>query len=197
MKVRIARPGAPERKLTMNFLKKLLALCAVLALICASALAEEPQAPAQVLITVNDHEITAENADFIAYLLYYYGYTENYPDYDAALDYLTQQAVIENHLRSAGYTDFDEDTMTALRNEAQAEWDSMLDEYVEENLAEDTEENRATLRQQAAAYYEAQDYGLEKILDQLVLHAAQDVLETELSGGYTPTDEEIDQVFNT
>ena len=179
----------------MKLMKKLIALCLALALLCTCALAESALEESQVLITVNDQEITVYDAEMIAYLLYYYGHTETYPDYDAALSYLEQQAVIEHHLRSAGYTDFDEETMSALRNDADAEWEGLLSDYVESNLTEDTEEQRAILRAQGEAYYASQNYDYDAILDELVLSAAQDVLEAELAGDYTPGEEEIDQVF--
>lgn len=181
----------------MKVFKKLLTLCAVLSLLCACALAEPAAVEDPILATVNDVEIRASEAGYYSYLLYYYGRTQNFPDYEAGLDYLIRQAVIENHLRQGGYTDFDEETMIALRNEAAVSWEQELDAYVEEYLTEDTEEQRATLREQAAVYYASHDYSMQTILDNLVLQAAEDVLIEELRGGYEPSESEISEVFAT
>ena len=79
--------------------------------------AEEPAEPLDgsiVLVTIDDEQITVDDAEYYAYLLYYYGYTEEYPDYDAAIDYLVQQSVINKHLHEAGYDQFNEEEQKAF-----------------------------------------------------------------------------------
>lgn len=187
----------------MKMMKKLLALCAVLMLLCGAALAEPAETAESaavpedaVLATVNGEKITAADADDAAYLLYSYGYTENYPDYDRAIEYLIQQAVVKDHLEKEGYLTFSEEEEAAFANEANAQWEEMLDQYVSAYLSEDTEEARASLRDQAIAYYEGIGGTLQSVQDELRLNAAVDRMEADLSEGYVPTEEEIQQVFD-
>ena len=117
--------------------------------------AEEPAEEldgSTVLAAVGETKITVDDAEYYAYLLYYYGYTEDYPDYDLAIDYLVQQAVIDKHVRDAGYDQFTEEEQTAFENEAAVEFEELLNDYIENYLTEDTAENRATLREQAIEY---------------------------------------------
>lgn len=160
--------------------------------------AEEPAEPLDgsiVLVTVDDEQITVDDAEYYAYLLYYYGYTEEYPDYDAAIDYLVQQSVINKHLHEAGYDQFNEEEQKAFENEAAAEFEAMLNDYVENYLTEDTEENRAALHEQAIEYYNSLDYSQQNIAEELMLTEARSRLEADLSNNYAPTDEEVDDVF--
>ena len=160
--------------------------------------AEEPAEPMDgsiVLVTVGDEQITVDDAEYYAYLLYYYGYTEEYPDYDAAIDYLVQQSVINKHLHEAGYDQFSEEEQKAFENEAAAEFETMLNDYVDNYLTEDTEENRTTLREQAVEYYNSLDYSQQNIAEELMLTEARSRLEADLSNNYAPTDEEVDDVF--
>ncbi|MBR5384111.1 MAG: peptidylprolyl isomerase [Clostridia bacterium] len=160
----------------------------------AEELAETPDG-STVLVTAGETQITVDDAEYYAYLLYYYGYTEDYPDYDAAIDYLVQQAVINKHVRDAGYDQFTEEEQTAFQNEAAVEFEAMLSDYVESYLTEDTAENRATLHEQAIEYYNSLGYTQEYIADELMLSEARERLEADLANNYSPTDEEIDDVF--
>ncbi|MBQ9195879.1 MAG: hypothetical protein IJ157_01450, partial [Clostridia bacterium] len=129
-------------------IKRILAVCLALLLLCGAALAETIAADT-VLLTVGDREFNARDIDTRAYLLYSEGRVEEYPDYDTAVDSLIQDAVLEDYLKNNGYTDFDEEEEASFRNEAQATWDGYLDNYVKYYLTEDTEEAKAELRVQA------------------------------------------------
>lgn len=182
----------------MNIWKRLLALCAALMLVCACAAAEDAAgAEDLVLATVNGVEIKQSEADNIAYLFYYYGYTQTYPDYDFALEYLIQQKVIENHLHAAGYDQFTDEERAAFANEASAEWQAALNDYVENYLTEDTEEARAQLLQQAAEFYASYGQSEEQLLEELLTTEARSRLEADLAGDYVPTEAEISEVFAT
>ena len=160
--------------------------------------AEEPAEEldgSTVLAAVGETKITVDDAEYYAYLLYYYGYTEDYPDYDLAIDYLVQQAVIDKHVRDAGYDQFTEEEQTAFENEAAVEFEELLNDYIENYLTEDTAENRATLREQAIEYYESLDYTQQSIADELMLSEARARLEADLSNNYEPTNEEVDDIF--
>ena len=148
-----------------------------------------------ILATAGKTQITVDDAEYYAYLLYYYGYTEDYPDYDAAIDYLVQQAVINNHIHDAGYDVFTEEEQTAFQNEAAVEFEGLLNDYVESYLTEDTAESRATLHEQAIEYYNSLGYSQNDIAEEIMLSEARERLEADLANNYTPTDEEIDDVF--
>ncbi|MBQ7455221.1 MAG: peptidylprolyl isomerase, partial [Clostridia bacterium] len=184
----------------MKLMKRLLALCAVLALLCGCAVAEEAAAEIEydsytVLASVNGAEITVGRTEYYAYLLYYYGYTEIYPDYELALDALIQQEVMRAHMIEAGYYDFTDEELEAFRNEAAAEWEDMLEDYVVSYLTEDTEEQRATLREQAIQYFNSIGSTEESIYEELLYLDAQERMDAELTDGYVPAEDEIQAVF--
>ncbi len=148
-----------------------------------------------VLAVVGDEEITLYDAEEVAYMLYTYGYVSEYPDYDAAVDYLVQLKVVDSFIKSAGYDQLDEAEMQAFSNEANAEWEALLNDYVENYLTEDTEEMRTVLREQGDVYYASLGYSESVILEQLVMQEAYERLDEELLAGYQPTDEDIESVF--
>ena len=83
----------------MNKWTRILALVAALMMLSLCAFAEEASMPSDVVLaTVGDEELTLAEVDEVAYMLYYYGYVEKYPDYASAVDYLVQTTVIENHI---------------------------------------------------------------------------------------------------
>ena len=177
-------------------LKKIFAVFLALMLLCGSALAETLAADT-VLLTVGEKTYTAKDVDSMAYMLYTQGYAENYPDYDAAVENLVQEAVLEDYLENNGYTDFSDEEDAAFRNEAQATWEGYLDNYVEYYLTEDTAEARAELRAQAEQFFAGEGVGLETVINNLRFQAAVERMETDLRDGYEPTEEEINQVFET
>lgn len=183
----------------MKQLNRMLALLVALLMLSSCAFAEDTEQSLSstnpVLAKVGDREITLNEADEIAYLLYYYGYVEEYPDYEAALDYLTETYVIEKHLVEAGYDQFTDDEMVAFQNDAAAEWEAMLEAYINNYLTEDTEEARATLREQAIAYYTNYGYSEASFLEDMMLTEAYARMEADMAAGYEPTEDEIQSVF--
>lgn len=91
---------------------------------------------------------------------------------------------------------FTDEEKTAFANEAAAQWEEALNNYVEYYLTEDTQEQRDTLRAQAIAYYAAQGYSQDTLLENLMLEEEYNRLEEQLANGYTPTEDEINAVFN-
>lgn len=149
-----------------------------------------------VLATIGDYEITLAEADEIAYLLYYYGYAQDYPDYRGAVDYLAETYIIEKHIAEAGYDQFSDEELKAFQNEAEAEWEAQVESYVANYLTEDTEEARAELRTQAEAYFAAQGYSVATALENALMSEAYVRMEEDMRAGYTPSEEEIQGVFN-
>jgi len=180
----------------MKMWSRFLALLVALLMIGACAVAENTDATANpVLAVVGEREITLSEADEMAYMLYYYGYLDAYPNYAAAVSSLVDSAIIEHQIKAAGYNQFPEEEMAAFRNEAAAEWEAMLEQYIANYLTEDTEKARATLREQAISYYGAYGYTEEMVLEEMLLQEGYNVLEETLLDGYVPTEDEIQAVF--
>lgn len=177
-------------------LKKILALLTAVLLLCGAALAESSVADDAVVATINGQEITVAELENDAQLLYNAGYVETYPDYDAALESMIREAVVKDHLQKAGYLDYSEEELAAFTNDAQAQWDQLISTYVERYLTEDTEEARATLKTQAEQYFATMGGSVEVLTDDLMYNAAMEKLQEDLTGGYVPTEEEIQQVFD-
>ena len=177
-------------------LKKIMALLTAVLLLCGAALAEGSVGADEVVVTINGDAITVAELENNAQLLYNAGYVETYPDYDAALDSMIREAVVKDHLQKAGYLDFSEEELAAFNNDAQAQWDQVVSSYVERYLTEDTEETRAALKEQAEQYFGAMGGSVQVLADDLKYQAAMDKLEEDLTGGYVPTEEEIQQVFD-
>lgn len=177
-------------------LKKILALLTAVLLLCGAALAESSVAEDAVVATINGQEITVAELENNAQLLYNAGYVETYPDYDAALESMIREAVVKDHLQKAGYLDYSEEELAAFTNDAQAQWDQLVSTYVERYLTEDTEEARATLKTQAEQYFATMGGSVEVLTDDLMYNAAMEKLQEDLTGGYVPTEEEIQQVFD-
>lgn len=181
----------------MKMLKKTLAIWMVLAMLCAAALAEGSSVASDaVVLTVNGREYTVDDLEKDAKLLYDGGYTETYPDYDATVESMIREAVITAHLKAAGYMDFSEEEEKAFLNEAQSQWDQLVAAYVERYLTEDTEEARAQLKEQAEQYFASMGGSVEVLAGDARTQAAWDKLRSDLSGGYVPSEEEIQQVFD-
>ncbi|MBQ7520949.1 MAG: peptidylprolyl isomerase [Clostridia bacterium] len=149
-----------------------------------------------MVATINGQEITVAELENNAQLLYNAGYVETYPDYDAALESMIREAVVKDHLQKAGYLDYSEEELAAFTNDAQAQWDQLVSTYVERYLTEDTEEARATLKTQAEQYFATMGGSVEVLTDDLMYDAAMEKLQEDLTGGYVPTEEEIQQVFD-
>jgi len=177
-------------------LKKILALLTAVLLLCGAALAESSVAEDAVVATINGQEITVAELENNAQLLYNAGYVETYPDYDAALESMIREAVVKDHLQKAGYLDYSEEELAAFTNDAQAQWDQLVSTYVERYLTEDNEEVRATLKTQAEQYFATMGGSVEMLTDDLMYNAAMEKLQEDLTGGYVPTEEEIQQVFD-
>lgn len=177
-------------------MRKWIAVCLSLALALTGlgALAQEDQV---VLATVNGEPINQQEADQLIPALLDYEYIQSAADYDAAVDYLVRQKILELKITELQFDVFTDEEKTAFENDAQTEWDNALQEYVGYYLSEDTDEARAKLTEQAVAFYEAQGFSKQVVYDNMLLRAATDRLAQHLLGGYEPTEQEIDDVFQS
>lgn len=177
-------------------MRKWIAVCLSLALALTGlgAFAQEDQV---VLATVNGEPINQQEADQLIPALLDYEYIQSAADYDAAVDYLVRQKILELKITELQFDVFTDEEKTAFENDAQTEWDNALQEYVGYYLSEDTDEARAKLTEQAVAFYEAQGFSKQVVYDNMLLRAATDRLAQHLLGGYEPTEQEIGDVFQS
>ncbi|MDD4080904.1 MAG: hypothetical protein PHP02_05785 [Eubacteriales bacterium] len=152
-----------------------------------------PESPA--LATVNGEDITKAQADELIPALVNYQYIADASDYTATVDFLVRQKVLAKKISDMGFDQFTPEELTAFEQEAQAEWEAALSEYADYIQSDDSEQARAHAMEQAAAFYQTQGLTLEMLLNSVKNSAAQDKMTGYLMGGYQPTEEEIQAIF--
>lgn len=185
-------------------LRKILALLLILTLALGATLSLAEATPAEtaaaaapaddpVLATVGDETIRKSEVDALMPQLANYMSEES--DYAYAVNFLVQQKLLNRKIIEQGLDQFDADTEATFAAEAQKQWDEGVESYVSYYLAEDTEEARAELRDQAAAFYAEQGFSIESLTANIRHRAAFDRMTAELVGDYVPTEEEIQATF--
>lgn len=153
-----------------------LLLAASLLLCCAAALADAEADP--VLYTVNGTQITLSQAqevyDYYIDLYGSYGYdmddAENQEVIRAfATQELVWQTLIEGYAAENGLDVFTDEEEAELNAENDAQWDAAIADYISyetglTDLADVPEEELATLRANAIAYYNAEGFTMESTL---------------------------------
>lgn len=168
----------------------------LLALMMVMSLAMAQGAENRVLATVNGREILQEQADAIMPRFNGMNQGEGLP-YRDALEVLVGQEMLRVKISDMGFDKLDESEEAALKLEAEQEWKSLLDQYVQFNLSEDTDEARQKAQQQAEEFWKAKGVDLARIESDKKLKQSVEKMRTYLLGGYTPSQEEIDGVFQT
>ena len=100
--------------------------------------AAETQAPAEetaedenpVLFSFDGKEFRKDEVDVVIQNLLNGGYISSAKDYATAVEYMIQNAVIEDEIAQQGMDQFTEEELAAFQTEAQTQWDSALDYYV-------------------------------------------------------------------
>ena len=178
-------------------------LCAALALLLMASCALAEAAPAgealaedAVLATVNGENITFAEARTA--LLYLNDSSEDDATLATAVDYLLRSKVMDGKIREFGLDQFTAEEEEAFLADAQKEWDDAVADYVNYFLAEDTEEARAQLKEQAEQYYTAAGYSVQLLADGLKNSAAYELLEKKMLEGkdISVTDEEVRALFD-
>ena len=181
----------------------LLALILLLSTVCAFAETAETTEAAEtetteeadvVLATIDGAEILKSECD--EFITYYtnQGYTVNYA---TAVDALLSNKALEMLIDELGYNTFTAEEEASIREQAQTQWDSMLDSYVEYYLTDDTEEARAELRTAAEQYYlAAYGYDFDYVLDYYTRSEAYNRYYDALVSEDSITDEDIQAQFD-
>ena len=185
-----------------RLLALLLALTLLLSTVCAFAETAETTEAAEtetaeeadvVLATIDGAEILKSECD--EFITYYtnQGYTVNYA---IAVDWYLRSKALEMLIDELGYNTFTVEEEASIREQAQAQWDYMLDSYVERNLTDDTEEARAEMRTAAEQYYAAYGYTFDYLVEQYTLSKAYDLYCNSLVSEDSITDEDIQAQFD-
>lgn len=149
-----------------NMIRLLSALLALMLVFSCCAMGEE-EALDPVLCTIAGQEILKSTVDETLQDMLYEGYVESAADYDTAIEYLTQKAVIDAKIAELGFDQFSAEEEEAFRNEAQTQWDAAINDYVSYFLAEDTDEARAQAKEDAEAYYTSQGYSIDTLIENM------------------------------
>lgn len=151
----------------------------------------------KVLATVDGTPIMQSETDILIPTFVNYNYVAGEDDYQTAVKYLVQQMILQKKIVDMGFDQFTEEEMTAINNDAQAEWEAALDAYVQYFLAEDTEEARKQARTDAELYYLNRGITLDFVVKQAQKRESVNRMTQYLLGGYEPSEEEINQLFAT
>lgn len=186
----------------MKRFSRLLALLTTLMLLAVSALAEtaptEEPAPAAaadtVAATVNGTPL------YLSELQEAYNYYANQGydvTYDQVLGFLVNTQLLKELVAESGYDQFTDEERAQFDTEAAASWDEALGSYVSYYLTEDTEEARATLREQAEQYYRSIGYSPEVLADSIASQTAQERYLASKVDADSVTREDVENYLNT
>lgn len=179
--------------------KKLFSL--VLALMMALALAlpglAETAAPTEdpVLASVNGVNITKSQVANQIPVFLNNQFISDETDYRAVLDVLIRRQVLSKKIADMGFDKFNQDEEDSFLVEAQAQWDNAVNSYAEYYQSADTEEAKAAARAQAEELFSSQGLTVELVAADVRNAAALDRMNDYLLAGYTPTEEEVQAVF--
>jgi hypothetical protein len=149
-----------------------------------------------VLAVFNGTEIHKSEVKAMIDNMVSYGSLEDETDYRTAVEFMVNSGILQAKIKEMGFDVFTADELSAFSNDADAQWNKALEDYVTYYLTEDTEEARATLRTAAQEYYAANNYSRDVLLANLKNSAAYDRMNDYMLAGYVPTEDEILAVFN-
>lgn len=176
-------------------MKKLIAL--TLALLLAAPFAFAQSAEDRVVATVGDVSILQSKADALMPQLSSIRYNQDELDYHSVVETLVNQELLRMKISEMKFDEFTAEETAALDAEAQSEWDKQLDSYVQYYLSEDSDEARAKTRKEGEEFFAGRGLTLDTVKGYKKNSAAVDKMRAYLLGGYTPSEEEVLEVFNT
>ena len=152
-----------------------------------------------VVITFNGEEIHwSEITDMAAYLASS-GHTQSEDDYAAAYTTLLNQHVLEYKMADLGFMNFTEEEEADIAAKAQQQWDDAIASYVNQFTTSETptDEELATLRANAQAYFTAYGVSLDSLTENEKTLAGYEKLEDYLAQtqNIAVTDEEVAAVY--
>ena len=174
-----------------KFISILLALSLVLGIYTALAEGEDP-----VLASVNGVQITKSRVESVLPSLVNRQLIEGEADYENAINFLIEEEILKAKIKEMKFDVFTKEEESAFLKDAQAEWDQAVEQYVKYNLSEDSDKAREEARKKGNEFYTSRGYSVELLQKGLQQKAAFERLSEHLIGGYKPTNEEIQQVFD-
>lgn len=133
----------------------------------AEAAAVELKDDAAVM-TVNGRIFTVNDFKSAAYYLYSNQYTQTPTDYSLAYSFLLQDEMYHYGVSKLGLDQFTEEETAGFAADAQSEWDTAVQSYVDYyKTGSETEEELAKLEESANVYWTSMGYTVEDIAEEL------------------------------
>lgn len=189
----------------MKMLNRLLAVLMAL-MLCLPAFAETTANPDDVMVTVNGAAVTRREVEtYLANLQNYYtsyGYDVSSDEMVAlltgfALDTAVEYKLMDQKLVELGLSLTDEEKADA-QQAARDEWEATINDGMAYYGITDasTEDERAAMLVQILAELESMGYTEESYIEEAVLYAGYDKLQTEVLKDVAVTDEEVKAYFD-
>jgi len=176
-------------------MKRLSAVLIAIVLIITLAYAEEPSK--RELARVEDTVIYQAQADEIMPSFVSYNYVSTETDYQTVVEYLVQQEVMRRKIADMKFNEFSQEELDAITKDAEAELNSYIENYIKQNISEDTQEARDKARTQAEEFFTTHGLSLDVLIDSMKQRESFNKMAEYLLAGYAPTEQEVQQVFET
>lgn len=176
--------------------KKLVAVFMVL-IMGLSFLAGLAEAPAEdpVLATVDGKEIIKSQVDAEIVQMLNNQFIDDETQYATVLQFMVNRELITKKIADLGFDQFTKDEEDAFLSEAQQQLDKAVETYADYYQSADSEKAREDAVQQARDTFTAQGVTVELIAQDVKNRAGLDRLNEYLLGGYEPSEEEVQSVF--
>lgn len=176
--------------------KKLIAVFMVL-IMGLSALSSLAEAPAEdpVLATVNGKEITKSQVDAEIVQMLNNQFVDDETQYATVLQFMVNRELITKKIADLGFDQFTREEEDAFLSEAQQQLDKAIETYADYYQSADSEKAREDAVAQARDSFAAQGVTVELIAQDVKNRAGLDRLNEYLLGGYEPSLEEVQSVF--
>lgn len=176
--------------------KKLVAVFMVL-IMGLSFLAGLAEAPAEdpVLATVDGKEIIKSQVDAEIVQMLNNQFIDDETQYATVLQFMVNRELITKKIADLGFDQFTKDEEDAFLSEAQQQLDKAVETYADYYQSADSEKAREDAVQQARDIFTAQGVTVELIAQDVKNRAGLDRLNEYLLGGYEPSEEEVQSVF--
>ena len=187
------------------------ALLSQVLLLSAAAYAEAPaaEAPAEEtaaveladdapVMTVNGRVFTVFDFKGAANYLYSNQFTQSPTDYSLAYNFLLQDEMCRYGISKLGLDQFTEEEEAAFAANAQTEWDSAVESYINYyKTGSETEEEMAALKESANVYWTSMGYTLEDFAQELKMGETYERLRNHIitTYGLEVSREEVENQF--
>ncbi|NLX82785.1 MAG: hypothetical protein GXZ04_03085 [Clostridiales bacterium] len=177
--------------------KVMIALVAlVMGLSCLPAFAEAPAQPEDpVLATINGKEIKKSQVDAEMLQMLNNQYIDDETQYITVLEFMVNRELITKKITDMGFNQFTKEEEDAFLGEAQQQFDKALESFADYYQSADSEKAREDAVQQARDVFAAQGVTVDLLAQEIKSRAGMDRLNTYLLGGYEPSMEEVQAVF--